>query len=622
MASGYGGMHAGAPGAGLVKDDTPPSHHAHADRAALSDHAGWSDSSARAVLQLMVESVAEMIGFEVAALSVVLDDQLVTMAYTGPEELREYLEEPDPVGVLDPVLAAAESWGRFRFLAAEEYDGDLDGHWAVMAEERRDLPGAEDRWHPHDALLGLLSGDDGELVGVLSVDRPVSGRRPEARQRRLLERYAEQAERAVITAFESERLVQQVAHAESARRLVRSASMPAQASLEAVLHHTHRPLVEGFAASGSWIQVLEPDDAGRGYARGRHGQPVDLSDPVVGLARRLAPLLWRQQEVLVVADNVEPGPAPAWAIGPLLDEARHQIAALGLASVLAVPLGAGTECVGFLVLTRRAQDPGWSEVEMASGLQIGHDLGAALMTARALERERTLVRELQQLDDYRSQLIATLSHELRTPLTVISGNLEMLGDLDLGDDAARFGEAMTRGATRMQKVVDDLLVLARVSDPQHPLELLPVDLHQVVGEVVSLVDSTAQAKGVTLRVELGPVGLVVPGDPAEIDRMLGNLVSNAVKYTHTGGTVIVTAARFDDNVVLQVADDGLGISDEDQAGLFRAFFRTTNPDALREPGTGLGLAIVASIAERHGGAVEIASRLGVGTTFTVTLPAA
>jgi signal transduction histidine kinase len=180
---------------------------------------------------------------------------------------------------------------------------------------------------------------------------------------------------------------------------------------------------------------------------------------------------------------------------------------------------------------------------------------------------------------------------------------------------------MNRGASRMQKVVDDLLVLARVSDPRHPLEPVPVDLHVVTREVVALVESTARAKGLTLRVDVERTGLVVAGDSSELDRLLGNLVSNAVKYTHSGGTVEVSVARRDDDVVLRVSDNGLGISEEDQAGLFRAFFRTTNPEALREPGTGLGLAIVATIVQRHRGRVEVSSRLGVGTTFTVTLPA-
>ena len=146
--------------------------------APATDDAGWSDSSARAVLQLMVESVAEMVGFEVATLCVVLDDQLVTVAYTGPEEFREFLMEPDPVSVLDPVLAQAEEWGRWRFLAAEDWDGpEPDGHWVHFDEHQADVP---DAWHPHDALIAVLADDEGRMVGAMSVDRPLTRRRPDA----------------------------------------------------------------------------------------------------------------------------------------------------------------------------------------------------------------------------------------------------------------------------------------------------------------------------------------------------------------------------------------------------------------------------------------------------------
>jgi signal transduction histidine kinase len=582
-----------------------------------TDGPAWSDSSARAVLQLMVESVAEMIGFEIAVLSVVLDGRLVTVAYTGPDEWRDFVfDNADPVSSLDQVEAQGTSWGRFRFLAAEDYDHDLEGNWFVAAEEQLDVPGA---WHPMDALIGFLRDDDGTLVGCLSVDRPVSRMRPDDAQRRLLERYAAQSERAVITAFEREELVQQIAHAEAARRLVRSASMPAHSSLEAVLRHTHTPLVQGFNAVGSWIQVLGCEEPG--WARARDGEVVTLTASMVDLVARLAPRLWDEQRVLVVAtDDVPVPPGTAASAGPLREEALHQLRELGLAAALAVPLGAGTECVGFLVLTRDADGPHWSAVEAASALEIGHDLGAALITARALERERNLVRELQQLDDYRSQLIATLSHELRTPLTVISGNLEMLGELELEEVAQRYREAMARGAGRMRKVVDDLLLLARISDPQHPLVREPVDLREITHDVVSLVGSAADAKGLTLTVDLEPSDLVVAGDPGELDQLLANLTSNAVKYTPAGGRVAVTGVRRGGRVVLEVADDGLGISEEDQVGLFRAFFRTTNPEALREQGTGLGLAIVASIVERHDGTVRVSSRLGEGTTFTVSLP--
>ncbi|GAB3258225.1 ATP-binding protein [Nocardioides dilutus] len=586
------------------------------EKTSARDDAGWSDSSARAVLQLMVESVAEMVGFEVATLSVVLDDQLVTVAYTGPEEFREYLMEPDPVDVLDPVVAQAEVWGRWRFLAAEDWDGpEPDGHWVHFDDERPDEP---DAWHSHDALLALLTDDEGRLVGAMSVDRPLTRRRPDARQRSLLERYAAQAERAVITTFEREELVGQVAHAEAARRLIRSTASSAQASLEAVLQQVHRPLVDGFGACGSWVQVIEDDGRGRGYMRNHRDEPVHLSDEMVSLAHRLAPMMWADQEVALVTDRGR-SQAPEH-VAHLLDEARRQLVGLGLGSALGIPLGVGAECLGFVVLGRRAQDPAWTDGELDSALQIGHDLGASLMTARALERERNLVQELQQLEDYRSQLIATLSHELRTPLTVISGNLEMLGELDLGEPAPQYREAMARGTRRMAAVVDDVLLLARVSDPHHPLEPTPVDLWKMVQDVVHLVESSVRSKSLTLRLALGDGQLVVPGDPTELDRLLTNLVSNAVKYTSAGGTVLVSAHRRGSEVVLQVADNGFGISEQDQIGLFRPFYRTTNPAALNQPGTGLGLSIVATIVERHHGRVEVCSRLGEGTTFTVTLP--
>jgi signal transduction histidine kinase len=170
--------------------------------------------------------------------------------------------------------------------------------------------------------------------------------------------------------------------------------------------------------------------------------------------------------------------------------------------------------------------------------------------------------------------------------------------------------------------VDDVLLLARVSDPHHPLEPVPVDLRQMARDVVTLVESSARAESLTVRLALAEEELVVPGDPTELDRLLTNLVSNAVKYTEAGGTVLVSAIRRGSEVVLEVADNGFGISEQDQIGLFRPFYRTTNPDALNQPGTGLGLSIVATIVERHHGRVEVSSRLGEGTTFTVTLPAA
>ena len=573
------------------------------------DRSTWSDSSARAVLQLMVESVAELVGFEVAALSVVLGEQLVTLAYTGPEEHRAYMEEPDPASVIAPVLARTVPWGpRLRFLEETPVE-ELEGHWIRFDQVPTDAP---DAWRPDQELFAELNDDDGAVVGILSVDRPLSGRRPDERQLNLLERYAAQAERAVLTLFERQALLEQVAHAESARQLVRSASRPTLGSLEDVLRHTHGQLVASFDARGSWLHVFQPDGPGIAAVRTHTGEQIDLSPDVVALVGEVAADLWVRQQPLVLTGDSVRGGLPA--------AVHHHLTERDVAWVLGVALGVGDECVGFMALSRAADQPTWSAVEIASAQQIGHDLGAALMTARALERERRLVAELQRMDDYRTQVVAMLSHELRTPLAVISGNLELLGDTALEEEARRYHDAMGRGTERMRTVVDDLLLLARVSDPNHPLVRLPVDLRSVIGEVVSLVESTATAKQVELSVDLDPAPLVACGDPVEIDRLVGNLVSNAVKYTAAGGTVAIAARSHPEEVVLSVTDTGLGISSDDQQGLFRAFFRTTNPEALRESGTGLGLATVATIVERHQGRVEVASRLGEGSTFTVTLP--
>lgn len=573
------------------------------------DRSTWEESSARAVLQLMVESVAEMVGFEIAALSVVIGDELVTLAYTGPEEHRAYMEAPDPVSVIEPVLSRTVAWGpRLRFMEATPLD-ELEGHWVHFEQVETDHP---DAWRAEEGLLAVLSNDDGGVAGILSVDRPLDGRRPDARQRDLLERYAAQAERAVLTLFERQALLAQVAHAESARQLIRTASRPTLGSLADVLRATHGQLVSSFDARGTWLHVLQPDGPGTGVVRTHAGAQVPLPEEAVELVATLAPDLWSRQEAVLLAPG-EPAEG-------LLRTVRDHLAGPD-AWALGVPLGVGEECIGFLALSRNGDQSGWSPLEVASAQQVGHDLGAALLAARALERERRLVTELQRLDDYRTQVVAMLSHELRTPLTVISGNLELLGEADLDPTARRHHEAMGRGTDRMQVVVDDLLMLARVSNPSHPLVALPVDLRSVVTEVVAMVESTARAKGVALSVDTAHTPLVVFGDAVELDRLVGNLVSNAVKYTGPGGKVSLVASRTDDAVVLSVGDTGLGISEEDQRGLFRAFFRTTNPAALRESGTGLGLATVATVVERHGGRVEVSSRLGEGSTFTVTLPA-
>ncbi|CUR57889.1 ATP-binding region, ATPase domain protein (fragment) [metagenome] len=182
--------------------------------------------------------------------------------------------------------------------------------------------------------------------------------------------------------------------------------------------------------------------------------------------------------------------------------------------------------------------------------------------------------------------------------------------------------AIGRSSTRLTRLVEDLLLLSRVDDPDTPLRAAPVALHELVHRVLDSVEVQARAGGLTLSYAPPSEPVVASGDAAELESLVGNLVGNAVRYTPPGGTVTVALRRSAGQVLLTCTDNGLGISEADQERVFEEFFRSSNPGALARPGTGLGLAIARRIVQRHRGRLELTSALGVGSTFSVWLPAA
>nr|WP_241728561.1 HAMP domain-containing sensor histidine kinase [Nocardioides zeae] len=225
---------------------------------------------------------------------------------------------------------------------------------------------------------------------------------------------------------------------------------------------------------------------------------------------------------------------------------------------------------------------------------------------------------------YKEQLIATVAHELRNPITAVLGNLDVLAELIAPTPPL---EASRRAAERMRALVDDLLALSEADGPQAvPTE--PAAFDEAVVETVDLLRTVAAAKEQTLVVAVpsDPVPVLVPR--GGLDRVLGNLVSNAIKYTPAGGTVVVdleavpAASENPATAVLRVVDTGIGIVEEEIGRVFNAFVRSDDPLARRESGTGLGLAIVARTVQRAGGTVHVDSVHGEGSTFTVTLPLA
>ncbi|GAA5115107.1 hypothetical protein GCM10023339_21640 [Alloalcanivorax gelatiniphagus] len=570
-------------------------------------------------LQNIAEGVTELVGFEVAAISVARDDDSLEMiAVAGSAEARNELAgHRTPIADIETELVDAESWGDLRFVPHERMSLEVDDlGWVPDLEPT----GNPEDWHPLDLLVAPIHDDRGRLRGLLSVDLPRDRRRPGLAQREHLQRYARQTRRSVLAALERAELAEQVRLAGTARKIVRQVS--SELSIDRIVEICQPAVSTGFQAVGMWLQTFDGNGTESDEVYGATEGDIEVPDEFRALGRHAACLLWEAQDVAVLTHDVVPV-----VPGLVLDEDQlarlrgFMSATLEASSMMFVPLGAGRECVGNVALTRRSPGSEWTPVEREAALEIGHDLGRALANARAFERERRLREELWQLAGYKSRLIATISHELKNPLTAVLGHLELMQDKpEMTASLSSSARAIERAAGRMRGIVDDLLVLAELADPDTMLDPVPVDLSALVDEALDLQRVGIDDKSLFVVWEAATTPVLAWGDPSELFRVCSNLISNAAKYTPDGGTVTISLDDTPAGVELVVTDTGIGVSASDQERLFQEFFRSTDPAALVVPGSGLGLSIVQRIVERHRGRITVDSRPGHGATFTVALP--
>lgn len=243
-------------------------------------------------------------------------------------------------------------------------------------------------------------------------------------------------------------------------------------------------------------------------------------------------------------------------------------------------------------------------------------IGDGLVLATATDETASRTAELMRRD-----FVANVSHELKSPVTAIGLLAEaVLEASDSPDTVTAFAQRMQRESARLGTLITEIIALSAIQGGGLH-EIGAVDVDAVIGDAVDRATVTASAAGIAIRVT-GASGATVTGDRSLLTTAIGNLVDNAVHYSESGSEVTVTQVVRRGIVDIAVADRGIGIAPRDQRRVFERFFRADPARSRATGGTGLGLAIVKHVAANHGGSIRLASKVGVGSTFTLRLPLA
>jgi signal transduction histidine kinase len=294
------------------------------------------------------------------------------------------------------------------------------------------------------------------------------------------------------------------------------------------------------------------------------------------------------------------------------------IAAFAIASIAAVIIA--------LALSSRIATPVTRLVAAARRIAAGHyaervPTSDAGEIGELAETFNAMAESLEATERRRLELVGDVAHELRTPLATLDGYLEGLEDGVVGADAETW--ALLRHETgRMTRLVADLSELWRAEVRQLPLSIESVDAGQVAGDVIEQLRPQADLRSLALRTDL-PAGLTVKADRDRLAQVVGNYLTNAIRYSPDGSTISLVGRRAAGEIVLAVHDTGPGLTPEQRAHVFERFYRVDPSRSRALGGAGIGLAIVRALADAMGGRAWVESDgPGAGSTFSVALPAA
>lgn len=294
----------------------------------------------------------------------------------------------------------------------------------------------------------------------------------------------------------------------------------------------------------------------------------------------------------------------------------------GVRSLLMLPLVVRNEAIGLLELVQSYQEREFTPTEIALCQTLANQAAAALQNA-------DLYKGVQAAYQAKSEFIDFVAHELKQPMTAMQGYAKMLmmgigGELT--DTQKQFVQVINSNVDRMGKLVNDLLDISRLEAGRIKLKLAPVHIQEVVAETVANARTAIEARHHTLEVDVPDDLPPVLADREHLVQILGNLLSNAYRYTPDGGTIRIAVSSHDcpelpvGHLCVSVSDTGIGMSPQDLVKLGEKFFRADHALVCQQPGTGLGVSITRKLVELHGGQFMIESEAGRGSTFYFTVP--
>jgi PAS domain S-box-containing protein len=382
--------------------------------------------------------------------------------------------------------------------------------------------------------------------------------------------------------------------------------------LVSALQATLDKVLETIQVDGGWVQLIDPLDKKTLSLVAHQGFPANmvpiLEETVLG---NLATSTVAQTGKPIVADKAS---VAAW-----LETAAHQETPLQIFAV--VPIRSQDSLLGTLgIFSSKRDELTQQEIQLLT--TIGHQIGTTVENAR-LAQQTSEIEILREVDRLRAELIANVSHELRTPLGLIKASCSSLLVEDIEFDQKTQREIL-RGideeTDKLKTIVDNLLDLSQAESGRLHLDIKSADIGQLTRETISTMQRDLSPTQHRFVHAFPPEPLIAAVDARAIERVLRNLLGNAVKYSPEGGTITIHGCREETHLLIAVRDEGIGIPAEELDKIFERFYRIDREETKEVGGVGLGLAVCRSVIEAHGGHIWAESTPQEGSTFYFTLP--